>query len=288
MTVAMSVSVQLTAGIWRAVGWKNDKLMGNGWADAWMDGLMGGWDSSFILGSKEAMYILHWKFLGSNIYLPDTGPRGGYPCTEGPHTEISKKPGPSHGDIQCALCLTGGCGDSWRRWWCKRSVPKAVQLELNLEKTARSRKGVPGREGPAGAQQSQETPGQKIDTSTVFCWDRNTEEWRRWGWKVRQESKVDLPCLHTSALSLRKSDELIRQVLKVSKAEWLGTLKWINELLPRNLVWHKSIFFFPRVALFPSGVSDSTSSSDSESQADRRPLNTWGCPSGPSVRLQGC
>lgn len=124
MTVAMSVSVQLTVGIWRAVGWKNDGLMGNGWADAWMDGLMGRWDSSFILGSKEAMYILHWKFLGSNIYLPDTGMRGGYPCTEGTHTEISKKPGPSHGDIECALCLTGGRGGQLEEMVVQEECPK--------------------------------------------------------------------------------------------------------------------------------------------------------------------
>ena len=72
--------------------------------------------------------------------------------------------------------------------------------------------------------------------------------------RLETESGVECrsPPPHMSALSLRKSDELIRQVLKVSKAKGLGTLKQLHEWLPRNLVGHKSTSFFPpHVSLFP-------------------------------------
>lgn len=44
----------------------------------------------------------------------------------------------------------------------------------------------------------------------------------------------------------------------------------VKDWLPGNLVWHKSIFPPPTLcfALFPSGVSDSMSSDDSDPQAD--------------------
>lgn len=226
-------------------------LMGNGWADAWMDGLMGGWHSSFILGFKEAMYILHWQFLGSNVYLLDTGTRGGYPSLRGLPQRFLRNRTLSWRYTMCSV-LNWGMWGQLGEMMVQEECPKG-HLELNLEKATRSRKGFPGRGGPAWTQQSQETSGQKIkrhQDSLLLGQEHGTEEWCGWGWKVRQEPKVDPPCLHTSALSLRKSGELIRQVLKVSKAEWLGTLKWLNELLPRNLIWHKSIFFFHALLCF--------------------------------------
>lgn len=225
--------------------------------DERMGGKVNGWISTFILGSNEATCILHWKSLGSNIHLLSP-----IACqTPARHwdqrwmdilvlrdlTQISKKTRTFSWRYTCgAPCLTGGAGEMGvQEKGRKGSATWCILKRLPVAEKTFQVGWVGWWHGDAKVKGQQDS---------LLLGQEHREQWQRRDWKVRQEPKVDLPHLHMSALSGRKSDELIRQVLKVSKALWLGTVKWLNELLPRNLVWHKSIFFFfSRFALFPSG-----------------------------------
>lgn len=90
-----------------------------------------------------------------------------------------------------------------------------MKLEINLEEMSGPEKGIQAQR-PVGTEPEDSKVRKHQDN---FLVGQKTKGGLLRLDKVRREPNVALSHLHTSALSLRKSDELIRHVLKVSSAE---------------------------------------------------------------------
>lgn len=161
-----------------------DGLMGNGWADAWM-GL-----------------VTHFGLQRSHVYPSLTIPwfkhifaRGGYPLLRELTQRFLRNRTLSGRHTVCSV-LNWETWGSWGRWCARRVSQRQCNFNESWKGHQVQKRRYRQSGGSAWTQQSPETSGQKVkrrQDSLLLGQEHGREEWRGWGWKMRQEPKVDPP-----------------------------------------------------------------------------------------------